>query len=110
MLLVDTNEELTEIAITCEDVRYELKNLNGFKSVGLDSIHPKLLKSLADDFAFAESLTNLFRPRLCAESGHIPQIWKTANITALFKNGSKTDPLNYRPVSLTCIIRFMKKY
>ena len=102
MLLVDLNEVLTEIAITCEDVRYELKNLNCFKSVGPDSIHPKLLKSLADDFAFVESLTNLFR--VCAESGHIPEIWRTANITALFKNGSKTDPLNYRPVLLTCII------
>ena len=65
-----------------------------------DSIHPKLLKSLADDFAFVESLTDLFR--VCAESGHIPEIWRTANITALFKNGS--DPLNYRSVSLTCII------
>ena len=42
MLLVDTNEVLTEIAITCEDVRYELKNLNCFKSVGPDSIYPKL--------------------------------------------------------------------
>ena len=76
--------------------------MNCFKSVGPDSIHPKLLKSLADDFAFVESLTNLFR--VCAESGHIPEIWRTANIIALFKNGSKTDPLNYRPVSLSCII------
>ena len=67
MLLVDANEVLTEIAITCEDVRYELKNLNCFKSVGpdSDSIHPKLLKSLADDFTFVESLTNLFS--VCAE-------------------------------------------
>ena len=31
MLLVDTNEVLTKIAITCEDVRYEVKNLNCFK-------------------------------------------------------------------------------
>ena len=37
MLLVDTNEVLTEIAITCEDMRYELKNLNCFKSVVPDS-------------------------------------------------------------------------
>ena len=61
MLLADANEVLTEIAITCEDVRYEFKNLNCFKSVGPENIHPKLLKSLADDFAFVESLTNLFR-------------------------------------------------
>ena len=26
------------------------------------------------------------------------------NLSALFKSGSKTDPLNYRPVSLTCIL------
>ena len=32
------------------------------------------------------------------------EIWKLANLTALFKKGSKTYPLNYRPVSLTCII------
>ena len=82
MLLVDTNEVLTEIAITCEDVRYELKNLNCFKSVGPDSIHPKLIKSLANDFAYVESLTNLFR--VCAESGHNPEIWRTANITYSF--------------------------
>ena len=60
LLLVNTNEVLTEIAITCEDVRYELKNLNCFKSVGLDSIHFKLLKSLVDDFTFVELLTNNF--------------------------------------------------
>ena len=32
------------------------------------------------------------------------EIWKLANLTALFKKGSKTDHLNYRPVLLTCII------
>ena len=36
--------------------------------------------------------------------GTLPKVWKTANVTALFKNGSKKEPLNYRPVSLTCII------
>ena len=34
----------------------------------------------------------------------MPQVWKSANLSALFKSGSKTDPLNYRPVSLTCIL------
>ena len=80
----------------------ELKALNCFKSLGPDGIHPKVLKALGDAFTFVESLTNLFR--ICADTGYIPEIWKSANITALFKNGSKTDPLNYRPVSLTCIV------
>ena len=86
MHLVDTNEVLSEIVITCEDVQSELKTLNCFKSLGPGGIHPKVLKALADDFTFVESLTNLFR--ICADTGYIPEIWKSANITALFKNGS----------------------
>ena len=37
-------------------------------------------------------------------SGVLPDIWKQANVVALYKTGSKKDPLNYRPVSLTCIL------
>ena len=42
--------------------------------------------------------------RKCTNSGILPEVWKTANVTSLFKSGSKKIPLNYRPVSLTCII------
>ena len=37
------------------------------------------------------------------ESGLIPDDWKVADVTAIVKKGTKSDPRNQRPVSLTCV-------
>ena len=37
------------------------------------------------------------------ESGAVPQDWRDANVTPIFKKGSKNNPSNYRPISLTSI-------
>ena len=37
------------------------------------------------------------------ETGSLPDVWKLANISPIFKKGSKLIPKNYRPVSLTSI-------
>ena len=93
---------ITDIIITNEGVRKELLKLNIFKSMGPDEIHPKVLKALADDSGFVSALTLLFSK--CNETGVLPEVWKTASVVGLFKKGAKSDPLNYRPVSLTCIL------
>ena len=41
--------------------------------------------------------------------GKVPQEWKWANVTPIFKKGSKLSPGNYQPVSLTCIICKIKE-
>ena len=33
-----------------------------------------------------------------------PQTGKKANVSPVFKKGTKSDPANYRPISLTCIL------
>ena len=93
---------LGDVDISFDRVQHELKSLDCFKSYGPDGVHPKLLKSLADDSSFVNAVVKLFRK--CTDTGKLPQVWKSANLSALFKSGSKTDPLNYRPVSLTCIL------
>ena len=97
-----TEATLDEIFFSPEDVKKELSGLNVFKSFGPDKVHPKLLKSLASDNGFVEAVTQLFTK--CSETSVIPSIWKEASVVALFKSGKKSEALNYRPVSLTCII------
>ena len=57
------------------------------------------MKEYANEIA--PTLTKIFQESI--DSGVVPQKWKHANVTAIFKKGPKSDPKNYRPISLTCI-------
>ena len=76
-----------------------LRKLNPNKAQGPDQILPRVSKEISKEIA--KPLSMLFNKSL--ESGVLPKEWKYAEVTAIFKKGNKTDPGNYRPVSLTCI-------
>ena len=97
-----TDKEISDIEISSYEVETLLKEINIYKSEGPDKIHPKLLKSLCDNTNFVDAVTKLFRK--CYETGCLPDVWKTAKITALYLKGSKCEAKNYRPISLTCIL------
>ena len=93
---------IADLNISITDVKKLLQKVNPSKSHGPDNINPKLLLSLAENDHFVNSVTILFRT--CFETGCIPLQWKTANVVALHKKGSKTLASNYRPISLRCIL------
>ena len=78
---------LTDIVINHENVKYEIEHLNCFKSFGPDSIHSKLLNSLANYFKFVEAVVILFRA--CTDTVTFPKVWKSANVSALLKTVQK---------------------
>ena len=58
------------------------------------------LRELAD--VIAPVITRLHRASL--KQTKTPDVWKEAHVTPVFKKGEKYKAVNYRPVSLTCIL------
>lgn len=94
-----TSERMPSVNVSTAGVLKLLKHLNDNKSCGPDGIHPKILKSCAE--VIAPYLTLIFQQSL--DSGKLPSDWLLANVCPIFKSGSKSDPANYRPISLTCV-------
>ena len=87
------------LIITIKGVDKMLLNLNANKAAGPDELHGKLLKNTAKESA--PLLQAIFQCSI--ESGEIPEAWKKATISPVYKKSDRSDPANYRPVSLTCI-------
>ena len=77
-----------------------LKNLKPKKAAGPDRIKPVVLQELREELA--PILKVLFERSL--ESGAVPLIWNSANVSPIFKKGDKSAAANYRPIPLTCIL------
>jgi len=90
---------MRNFTVTNEGVLKLLNGLNPAKAAGPDGLPSRVLKLLSNQLA--PMLTDIFN--LSLKEAVLPEDWKNANVTPIFKKGEKADPKNYRPVSLTSI-------
>ena len=93
-------ERLGQLVVTPEEVASKINNMKENKSPGVDGISPKILKEIVEQIS--TPLAHVLNMSL--QEGIVHLEWTEANIIPLFKNGSRNNYLNYRPVSLTSVI------
>ena len=91
------NGEIDMLQISISGVLDEPNKLNPSKSQGPDGIPPWFLNTYAAQLA--PILHNIVQ--LSVDSSQVPEAWKNANVTAIFKKDSRTEAAKYRPISLT---------
>ena len=95
-----TEKKMENICITEEIVMKKIEALNEVSATGPDGIPARVLKELKNEIV--TPLTILFQTSIA--NAQIPDEWRDAEVTPIYKKGKKSVPGNYRPVSLTSIV------
>ena len=91
---------MSDIVFTVPGIVKLLSNLNPAKASSPDLVLARILKLAS--IKIVPILCIIFQQSY--NTGQAPLDWQQAIVTAVFKKGDKTNPANFRPVSLTCII------
>jgi hypothetical protein len=93
------NVTLDHVEFSREAVLRTVKQLKMNGSCGPDGLPPLLYKNLAQ--CISEPLALMFDSFMSV--GRIPDEWRRAFVTPIYKGGLAADVSNYRPISLTCV-------
>ena len=93
-----TGEVIDDVDVSIERVKNMIDELKERSAPGPDNIGNKVIMELREQLALPFSI--LFRKSL--DDAEVPEEWKDSVVSPIFKKGARSDPGNYRPVSLTC--------
>ena len=93
-------QQLSCIDISTCDVFEALTMLNHTKAAGCDNMSPKILKLCAT--SLIDPVYHLFN--ICLEKASFPMEWKIHKMCPILRKGDQTNPQNYHPISLLCIL------
>lgn len=93
-----SSSTLDSFSITLDSVQRIVSKIPRWSSPGPDNIPNILLKEGGTQLL--EVLVSFFQNLL--DTGSVPSEWKLATVIPVFKNGSRSECANYRPISLTC--------
>ena len=91
-----TNERLSSVKITDDDILKIIAKLDPNKAHGNDKISIRMIKICST--SICKPLRLIFNH--CIDNGIYPCEWKKANVVPIHKKGDKQALKNYRPVSL----------
>ncbi len=95
---LNLESSLETVKFSEREVRKKIRDLRTDAASGPDGIEPKILQELQETMAPALAL--VFTKSM---EGIVPDDWKEANVTPIFKKGAKSKPENYRPVYVTSV-------
>ena len=90
---------IPNITFTVSGKQHLLSTLDTNKASGPDHISPYILKHCAEEIS--PVLQIIYSQSL--DSGSLPTDWLAAIVCPIHKKGSRTEPSNYRPISLTSV-------
>ena len=77
-----------------------MNKLNKSKATGLDGISVRLIRECAD--LICVRICHIFNQSI--SQGKLPEDWKSARVTPLFKQDDRDDVNNYRPISVIPVV------
>ena len=83
-------------SLTLEELLEEIKKSKNRKAPGMNGINTELIKYAG--ILFHLRLLHFYN--MCWKTSQIPKEWRQAKVISIFKKGKRTNPNNYRGISL----------